>query len=399
MASSRDTSEQQIPLMNGNGGEGGGRDGETVIGGLDDSHSMNMGGRTVSAGASRGAGGSMIFQEKEQHPAFAIASYCVASILMTVTNKFVLSGHHFTMNFLLLGMQGLVGVLAVSAAKRAGLVTFRDYDHETAKKWLPVTLSLVCVIYTGSKALQYLTMAVYTIFKNLTIILIAYGELVWFGKSITPMTLVAFGLMVLSSVVAAYDDIARYLFADASSAAFAAVTKGNSPIGYLWMATNCIATASYTLGMKRKIDTIGLKDLDSCFYNNLLSVPVLAVFSLLTESWSAETFELNFPSQGRFTLFSAIFFSGLVAVLISYSTPWCMRVTSSTTYSMVGALNKLPLAASGIIFFGDAATFSSVTAIFLGGVAGVVYALAKQAAAAAAASSKGPGGFDMARPR
>ena len=91
MASSRDTSEQQIPLMNGNGGEGGGRDGETVIGGLDDSHShsmnMNMGGRTVSAGASRGAGGSMIFQEKEQHPAFAIASYCVASILMTVTNK------------------------------------------------------------------------------------------------------------------------------------------------------------------------------------------------------------------------------------------------------------------------------------------------------------------------
>ena len=59
--------------------------------------------------------------------------------------------------------------------------------------------------------------------------------------------------------MAAYDDIARYLFADASSAAFAAVTKGNSPIGYLWMATNCIATASYTLGMKRKIDTIGLK--------------------------------------------------------------------------------------------------------------------------------------------
>jgi hypothetical protein len=85
MASSRDTSEQQIPLMN--GGDGGGRDGETVIGGLDDSVNMNMGGRTVSAGASRGAGGSMIFQEKEQHPAFAIASYCVASILMTVTNK------------------------------------------------------------------------------------------------------------------------------------------------------------------------------------------------------------------------------------------------------------------------------------------------------------------------
>jgi hypothetical protein len=46
--------------------------------------------------------------------------------------------------------------------------------------------------------------------------------------------------------------------------------------------------------------------------------------------------------------------------------------------SMVGALNKLPVAASGLIFFGDPVTFSSVTGIFTGFVAGLVYALAKQ---------------------
>lgn len=34
-----------------------------------------------------------------------IASYCCASILMTVTNKFVLSGYDFNMNFLLLTIQ------------------------------------------------------------------------------------------------------------------------------------------------------------------------------------------------------------------------------------------------------------------------------------------------------
>lgn len=38
----------------------------------------------------------------------------------------------------------------------------------------------------------------YTIFKNLTIILIAYGEVLWFGSSITSMTMVSFGLMVRS---------------------------------------------------------------------------------------------------------------------------------------------------------------------------------------------------------
>jgi GDP-mannose transporter len=44
---------------------------------------------------------------------------------------------------------------------------------------------------------------------------------------------------------------------------------------------------------------------------------------------------------------------------------------------MVGALNKLPVAASGLIFFGDAVTFGSVSAIGVGFVAGVVYAVAK----------------------
>lgn len=34
-----------------------------------------------------------------------IASYCGASILMTVTNKYVLSGYDFNMNFLLLTIQ------------------------------------------------------------------------------------------------------------------------------------------------------------------------------------------------------------------------------------------------------------------------------------------------------
>jgi GDP-mannose transporter len=33
---------------------------------------------------------------------------------------------------------------------------------------------------------------------------------------------------------------------------------------------------------------------------------------------------------------------------------------------MVGALNKLPIAASGILFFGDSATFGNITAIIVG---------------------------------
>jgi GDP-mannose transporter len=44
---------------------------------------------------------------------------------------------------------------------------------------------------------------------------------------------------------------------------------------------------------------------------------------------------------------------------------------------MTGALNKLPVAASGMIFFGDPITFGSISAVSVGFFAGVLYAIAK----------------------
>ena len=92
--------------------------------------------------------------------------------------------------------------------------------------------------------------------------------------------------------------------------------------------------------MRKRIKVTGFKDWDSMFYNNLLSIPVLLIFSLLVEDWGSASFARNFPEANRGFLLLAIAFSGAVAVFISYSTAWCVRTCGSTTYSMVGALNK-----------------------------------------------------------
>lgn len=44
---------------------------------------------------------------------------------------------------------------------------------------------------------------------------------------------------------------------------------------------------------------------------------------------------------------------------------------------MVGALNKLPVAVSGMLFFADPVTLKSVSAITLGFLAGLLYTDAK----------------------
>lgn len=258
---------------------------------------------------------------------------------------------------------------------------YGDFNIKTAKQWFPVSLLLVAMIYTGSKALRYLSIPVYTIFKNLTIILTAYSEVIWFGGSVSGLAFFSFVLIVLSSVVAAWADIQHAL--SNYSEAGPAISTLNA--GYLWMMLNCFTAAAYLIGMRYRIKTIRLTDSETMFYNNLLTIPVLLSSTFLLEDWSSANLALNFPLNSRGTIILAMVFSGLSTVFISYSSAWCVRVTSSTTYSMVGALNKLPIAISGLIFFDAPVTFGSVTAITIGFVSGLVYtaAMVKQKAAAA----------------
>jgi GDP-mannose transporter len=113
------------------------------------------------------------------------------------------------------------------------------------------------------------------------------------------------------------------------------------------------------------------------FYNNLLSLPIMIICSLITEDWSSANLARNFPTESRKNLMIGMLYSGLGAIFISYSSAWCIRKTSSTTYSFIGYLNKLPLAISGIVFFDAPVTVGSISAILLGFFSGLVYGYGK----------------------
>ncbi|KAI0022084.1 UDP-galactose transporter [Xylariomycetidae sp. FL0641] len=309
----------------------------------------------------------------ENNPTVSILAYCLSSISMTVVNKYVVSGSEWNLNFFYLAVQSIVCIATIQACKQTGLIkSLAPFDVNKGKRWFPISLLLVGMIYTSTKSLQYLSVPVYTIFKNLTIIVIAYGEVLWFGGSVTPLALLSFGLMVLSSVVAAWADTRSASQDPAAAEALATLNAG-----YAWMGLNVFCTASYVLGMRKVIKNMNFKDWDTMFYNNLLTIPVLIVCSLVAEDWSSENLSRNFPPETRNALFIGMIYSGMAAIFISYCSAWCIRVTSSTTYSMVGALNKLPIAVSGLVFFSAPVTFGSVSAIFIGFVSGIVYAWAK----------------------
>jgi GDP-mannose transporter len=140
-------------------------------------------------------------------------------------------------------------------------ITYRDFNAAEARKWFPISLLLIGMIYTSTWALKFLSIPVYTIFKNLTIILIAYGEVLWFGGTVTSMALFSFGLMVVSSIIAAWADIQHALATYGNGETNTQISTLNA--GYLWMMANCFCTATYVLSMRKRIKLTNFKDFDS----------------------------------------------------------------------------------------------------------------------------------------
>ncbi len=77
------------------------------------------------------------------------------------------------------------------------------------------------------------------------------------------MSLFSFGLMVLSSVIAAWADVQHALssFGHASTEASEKISTLNA--GYMWMLFNCLCSAAYLLGMRKRIKLTNFKDFDS----------------------------------------------------------------------------------------------------------------------------------------
>jgi GDP-mannose transporter len=77
------------------------------------------------------------------------------------------------------------------------------------------------------------------------------------------MALFSFGLMVLSSIIAAWADIQHALASFGQASGEAADAMSTLHAGYLWMMFNCICTATYVLAMRKRIKLTNFKDFDS----------------------------------------------------------------------------------------------------------------------------------------
>ncbi|PNH07869.1 GDP-mannose transporter GONST2 [Tetrabaena socialis] len=110
------------------------------------------------------------------------------------------------------------------------------------------------------------------------------------------------------------------------------------------------------------------------YYNNLLSIP-----PILGLMWYFGEFEtLAAQPALRETAFQVVSaMGGVIGFAISFSSLWFLSQTTATIYSLVGALNKIPVAVVGLVAFNEPTNPKNLASIVIGLFAGVLFTRVK----------------------
>lgn len=290
-------------------------------------------------------------------------AYCISSCSMILVNKYVLSSYDFNAGISLMFYQNFVSVLIVSMLSILGIISTEPLTWRLIKVWLPVNVIFVGMLVTSMFSLRYINVAMVTVLKNVTNVITAVGEMYLFSKHHDNRVWVALFLMIISAISGGFTDLAFHA------------------VGYTWQIINCFLTASYSLTLRRVMDTAkqvtksgNLNEFTMVLLNNTLSLPLglLLIFVFNEADYLSRTPLLRLP-----TFWLVMTLSGFLGLAISFTSMWFLHQTGATTYSLVGSLNKIPLSVAGILLFKVPTSLENSASILFGLLAGVFFARAK----------------------
>lgn len=260
----------------------------------------------------------------------SVLVYSCCSISMILVNKLIMNTYQLDFPNAILCLQTGGALAIIMVAKKLTLVDYPAFSMAVTRKWLPLTLLFVSMLLTSMLSLRTMSVAAQTVLKNLAVVLTALGDRFLYGKPQTVAVYSAFALMILGSYLGAKGD------------------QWVTAWGLFWTFLNILATASYTLYMRAVLGAVSssIGRYGPVFYNNLLSLP----FFLFLSAAELGPF-CAAVSESPFTTKALLVFSVVVSSMMTFAVFWCMSLTSPTTLSVIGSLNKIPMTFLGMLLF------------------------------------------------
>eukprot|EP00277_Geminigera_cryophila_P015214 CAMPEP_0179447976 /NCGR_PEP_ID=MMETSP0799-20121207/31769_1 /TAXON_ID=46947 /ORGANISM="Geminigera cryophila, Strain CCMP2564" /LENGTH=483 /DNA_ID=CAMNT_0021239251 /DNA_START=217 /DNA_END=1669 /DNA_ORIENTATION=- len=300
-----------------------------------------------------------LFLQSLWHGFCPVMSYACCSIYMVISQAYVLRHKRsagINYSTLLLMYQNICGLALYFAEDVLGRQPFPFFDFKSAMLMLPNSALFAIMVYSSTRAIKHLAVPMISVFRNFAPITITLVEWLWM-KERKPNNGVLFSmaLLIVGAMIAAVNDLAFTVE------------------GYLWMLTNVVSNVAHLIVLRKLKLNRDLSNMQILHYSALWSLIWLIPVGLYEDIWGSWLHLFKMPLTFKLVLAS----TGINSVLMFLATVWCLERVSGSTYSMVGALNKIPIAIIGFAFFNSPTTKMGLLGVSIGLLGGIVFTLAK----------------------
>ena len=294
--------------------------------------------------------------------------YAASSVYMTMAQKYVVTNDKEIAALFLLYQN--LAALVMFVPSRAGwlrrfkIQPYRLWDSRVAWQVAPLGVTYSVMLYSSNCALGPLSVPMISVLKNIGPILITVVEAKTEAKPLSWGLILSMVMLVSGSVVAGYHDLQFDV------------------LGYSWMAVNVCANVVHVQLMKR-VQQRCIPKAEILHYQTLvmsvLLLPLLGGVQALVDGTYIQSVLriLERLMEQKLPVLVAFVSTGVNGVVIALCTMWAIEATSGSTYSMVGALNKIPSSILGIYIFNDAINWLNLAGVAIGLGGGIVFSLDK----------------------
>ena len=260
------------------------------------------------------------------------AFYGIASFMITVINKTVLTSWQFP-SFLVLSIgQMTASIVVLYFAKQFHIVHYPDMTLDTPRKIFPLPLIYLGNMMFGLGGTQALSLPMFAALRRFSILMTMILELKILGIRPTTAVQISVWCMVGGALLAASDDLTFNLH------------------GYTYVMLTNLLTAANGVYVKKKLDSIDMGKYGLMFYNSLfMFVPALISTWYIGDLHAA----YEFPHWSEPVFLVQFLLSCIMGFVLSYSTILCTQHNSALTTTIVGCLKNICVTYLGMFIGGD----------------------------------------------
>eukprot|EP00578_Thalassiosira_sp_NH16_P003457 CAMPEP_0181128704 /NCGR_PEP_ID=MMETSP1071-20121207/28915_1 /TAXON_ID=35127 /ORGANISM="Thalassiosira sp., Strain NH16" /LENGTH=354 /DNA_ID=CAMNT_0023214611 /DNA_START=67 /DNA_END=1131 /DNA_ORIENTATION=+ len=269
-----------------------------------------------------------------ESPPFWLLMLFLASVTMTVGNKYVMKAWGNFANTLTL-LQNGTAVTYLLISRSMGALEMKPITGQQWRVFAATAFFLTMQIMTSLKALPYVAIATVVVFRNCCTVIIAIVDYCLFGNKFSKLQVASLALTTAGMLIYAGQDINFDL------------------VGYLWLTGNSVATIANTFWNKVFITkyTKELKIQTSygvSLIQQIETLPIVFVLAAANGEGGAYMAYTPLDTAAKLTILATC--AGGVLIGIAY--PKCFSLLSGTSVVVASTANKAVSIMIGMYLFG-----------------------------------------------